>query len=412
MSVWLPRTEPVTRAVLFHVFCCLSGIVIAFAAFRIAASRSDQLGSIGVFASFWGSGWALSNGLDPYAPTPFTPTFGSASIPLSEINLNPPLLLPLFQLLARLDIGPAVQLTTVLSVLAFVVCAGHAVLTGREMQARKVAWLFLLPFFYDTIYLGQIYILFFVLSTIACHQLAARRPGPAGLAIGAMVACRPTFALWIAMLWLAGHRRVSRAAAGTATVLTLLSIAAYGPATFLHWLSALAQDRHAWVGTNASLNGYFARLGSPGLGLAAGVLVAGVACAWALRMKGGALQTTLVALAASMAASPLSWADYAVLLVPALLATRWDPLLSGAAALLCLPLQIPLAESLDRGWTGALCCAAYPLALLVIAGSAMRHRGGTPARARPNARAATTSSLPSAPSPGPVAARLGSRAHP
>ena len=109
----------------------------------------------------------------------------------------------------------------------------------------QILWLFAAPAFQDTLALGQIYVLLFCLSATAWLCLLRGRATAAGLAIGCLVALKPTVLIWPVYLALAGRRRVAVVAAATATGLTLLSIAAYGPDVATDWLKALAAESPA-----------------------------------------------------------------------------------------------------------------------------------------------------------------------
>ena len=362
------------------LFLVCAALATAAAGSAILSMDATNPASLKVFASYWVSGQAASRGLDPYAPTPETTVFYFGDISLPELNLNPPLLLPLFQLLALLEVSTAARLLGIASTLAFLGTAGALSCCAAGLQKRQVVWLFAMPAFLDTVSLGQVYVGLLVLSAVAWIRLRSGRSTAAGVAIGALVAVKPVFLLWPVVLWLAGHRRPAAVAGATAAALTAVALLAYGPDVSLRWIAALAADRHALLPVDASLGGYLTRLGQPRLGLAAGGAVALAVAAWSWHRRPGVLDASAVALAASILAAPLAWFHYTLVLVPALLARPWGVLPSAAALLLCIPMAVALSALDHTGWAaaglGAIDMAAVALILVGFLASAEGDAGG------------------------------------
>lgn len=347
------------------VLCVAATAVLALAAvFFIDAADADGLK---VFGSYWASGWAASHGLDPYAAQPHTWIYEIGGQRIVDLNLNPPVLLPLFAALAKFDVVAMARLWMAMSCILFYIVA--AVLLARSApppQRRQIVWLFAAPAFFDTVSLGQIYIGLFALAAIAWLAFENGRPILAGLAIGALVAVKPTFGLWPVFLLLAGHRRPALAALLTAAILSAIPIGLYGPKMYVDWWRALAADQHSMIPTDASLQGYFGRLGLKPVGqvLAAALLV--FSGLWIYRRRFEALDVSRIALAVTILAAPLSWVHYTLLLAPALLGRRWSRTMNTAAVMLCVPVLVPLQATGGPGPAMAVLSSVYVVAVVLI----------------------------------------------
>ena len=371
---------PDTHRPLFLVCTLLAAVE----ALSIAGSMDAGVpNSLRVYGSLWTSGWAATQGLNPYASYAATWVFRRSGLSIVDLNLNPPLLLPLFQVVASADIVFGARCLVAISTIAFV--AMVAILlrnTPAGATRTQILWLFVAPAFQDTLELGQIYILLFCLSSTAWLCLMRGRATAAGLAIGCLVALKPTFLIWPVYLFLAGHRRLAVLAAATASSLTILSVAVYGPGVALEWLAALAGDHHGIIPTDASLQGYWLRLDLPRLGSAmAAALVLGCGVrVWRRRPDG--LEASGLAIAVAILAAPLSWFHYTLFLVPALLARPWGRTLHAAALLLCIPVSVPLLALIYPGWGSATFGALYTAGVLLILAEFVRRPIGAAAAMR------------------------------
>ncbi len=372
---------PNTHRALF-VFCTLLAAIEALSLAR--SMDADIPNSLRVFGSLWTSGRAATLGLNPYAAYDTTWVFHRSGLSIVDLNLNPPLLLPLLQAFASADVVSAARGLIAVSTLTFVVTvAGLLRSAPFRVTWIQVLWLFAAPAFGDTLALGQIYIPLFCLSSIAWFCLTRRRAAAAGLVIGCLVALKPTLLIWPFYLMLAGHRRVALVATATATALTILSVAAYGPAVAAEWLTALATDRHGMIPTDASLQGYWLRLDMPRLGFGLALALILGCGAWVLGRRAGALEASGLAIAVAILAAPLSWFHYTLLLYPALLARPWGRMLHAAALLLCIPVSVPLLALVYPGWGSATFGAIYMTGVLLILTDLLRRPidAATPTRA-------------------------------
>ena len=346
--------------------------------------------SLRVFGSLWTSGWAATHGLNPYASSATTWVFRRSGLQIADLNLNPPLLLPLFQVFAFFDIVLGARCLVAVSTITFVVTVASLLRNAPTRVTRiQILWLFLAPAFFDTLALGQIYSLLFGLSSIAWLCLMRGRVTAAGFAIGSLVAMKPTFLIWPVYLFLAGHRRVAVLAIATAAGLTILSVAVYGPGVAMEWLAALAADHHGIIPTDASLQGYWLRLDLPRLGSAMAVALVLGCGARVRQQRPHALDASGLAIAVAILAAPLSWFHYTLFLIPALLTRPWGRTLQAAALLLCIPVSIPLLALLYPGWGSATFGAIYLTSVLLILAEFLRRPRGAAVAAASPARVAT-----------------------
>lgn len=298
---------------------------------------------LGDLGSFLASGRAAAAGIDPYGCYPVGP--GRAYDP----NANAPFSVLVFHALAGFDPWLVSLVWRALSVAAFGVCL---YLLGRAFPAAGGARRYLYatgmigP--WATLSIGQVYAFLLLLAVGALLLLRDGRQVGAGLLIGVMVAIKPNFAVWPALLLLGGYYRAALAVGLAAGALSLLPLLAYGPPVFGQWLAMVAQGEYRPLHpTNGSLVALGTRLGSPalGLGAAAGLLAVAALVAWRARPSSTALSR--LALAAAVLASPISWPGYAVFAWPALLTRRWDRPQRLAGLLLMLPLPVWLLTDLN-----------------------------------------------------------------
>lgn len=314
------------------------------------------------YASFWASGAAASAGLDPYAVCPLTNR--SPDGQHAFVNLNPPILLPLFQAFALLEVGSGRLLWFALSLLLY----GAAVLLLARAEPGTtptlVAWALSLAPFWAGLALGQIYAAL-TLGTVGAWLLLRRgRDRAGGLLLGLLVASRPFFALWPALLLLSGQRRPALWAGASALGLTGLGALLYGPTTTLRWLETLAgPSTRPWLGwpLNVSLVGLAERLGLPALGLPLAALLVGGLLVWAVRARPDREQAGALALVGMLLAAPISWVYYVAFLLPAVWRrSLWHP------GLLLLLVPAGLVQSGGGVMPPVVSGSIYPLALLAL----------------------------------------------
>jgi hypothetical protein len=327
-----------------------------------------------IYGSFWASGHAANLGLNPYALQPLTyvPTHFPAHV--AEVNMNPPALLPLFQLFALFDPKwGSIAWIGVSSALFIVPALALIKHNAPHIQARQVAWLFLAPEFYTTVALGQIYTLLFALGVFAWIALDQRREVVAGVLIGVLVAMKPPFGVWPALLLLSRSYRAAGVAFGVAAVLSIAPAFLYGPDIFGKWLAAVASDNHVLVfPQEVSLNGFFRRLGLGHAGsILAGLLLLGTSyLVW--KRKPDAMTASAVAIPVSLLCSPLAWIDYLLVAAPAFLARPWDLRMTLIALLLLVPARLAYASFGGTWWVLSMAGLVFIVPVASLAGVFIR----------------------------------------
>jgi hypothetical protein len=323
------------------------------------------------FASFLASGRAATAGQNPYYFPPTTYLVYPGDVEIEQLNLNPPLVLPLFQALAVADPNVAFYGWYLLS------CAGYALalaLLARAYPQPRLwvrgAWALSLAGLWQVLALGQIYVPLLLAVVAAWLLLRHHHFLPAGVLIGLLVAVKPNFVVWALFLLVGGWWGAALVAMATALLLSLLPALVYGPGIYTDWFAATTLFPGYFYPGNASLHGLAARLGIPLLGTLLSALLVGALLVWVVRRRPSVLQVSSLALVACLLASPLAWAGYSMLLLPifaGLFAGRpWPIPLRLAAVLLAVPFPIVFRLSHLSWWALVGIGSVYGWALLLV----------------------------------------------
>jgi hypothetical protein len=332
------------------------------------------------FGSFVASGRAAKEGLNPYGIYPLTLHVQLPGFESWNPNLNPPISALLFQLFDVADphvvyrgwrwISVGFYAATVLLLVRRYGNGLHSVI--------MVLWAFALAGFWDTLFLGQIY-LPLVFAGVAAWLLLERGANVgAGILIGLVVAMKPNFLVWPALLFLSGYRLPALAAVGTAAAIGAIPLAVYGPEVYQQWFELIASDRErAFFLTNASFAGLAARAGLPSLGLILSLaLLAGLA-AWAFWRRPDIMAASGLALIAALLASPLGWIHYTLFLLPVILMHWRRPLMRAVALLLIIPVPFVIDQFTKPAWVqftiGSVYGWALVLCLIILLAAEWRH---------------------------------------
>lgn len=323
------------------------------------------------FPLFWASGAASLRGDNPYLAYPETfvshMTISGQAHPVAEINLNPPCLLPLFRLLSRLPIERFAHVWAIGSFLLLLITVALLVWNRPDQQHRQIVWLLLSTPVFFTLMGCQIYFLLFFLSTVALIFFENGEDLAAAVAIGLLIALKPTLGYWAFFLFLSGFKRMAAWASAVALIVSLASLALYGPGVYREWLHAVAIDNHWMFPTDMAIPAFFARLGLRTLGILCAVVMAAFLSWTVYKMKPGFIAVSGLAVCAAILCAPLSWADYVLFLAPYLVSHRWKLPSTIAAALLMVPNTVPTLLSRPSGRLGiALGSGIYFAAFWII----------------------------------------------
>jgi hypothetical protein len=350
-----PRQLTLAAALLFVAW---SGLVFAWPA-----------GELRDYGSFVASGRAAAAGDNPYGIYPLTFHVVLPGFDVWNPNLNPPVSLPVFALFDRVDPDAGFRAWWVISFGCYVL---GVVLLLRRYASKDwllAGWAIALAGFWDTLALGQIYLPLVLATVVAWRCLDANRPLVAGVLIGIVVAVKPNFAVWPALLFLSGHLAAAAAAGVTVVVLSAIPLVLYGPIVYRQWFELLLSEsgRGAFL-TNASLPGLAQRLDLPLAGALLSVVLLLVVAGWALVRRPGWQEASAVGILAGIIASPIAWVHYTLFLLPVFFWRRWNPLLAAAAALLVVPVPWTLSTLGAPAWQQLTLGSVYSWAMILCAG--------------------------------------------
>lgn len=324
-----------------------------------------------VFGSFWASGDAWRNGLNPFAEQPLTWRVAIPGPDVIDVNLNPPVLLPMMALFSLADMKPMAVVWLLVSLALALV---SLVIASRSSDGNKLklAWALSCSALVDTLMLGQIYALLLLLGTGVHMGVRSGRLVLSSACLGLIIAFKPNFALALVILCLAGHWRLAIGSGAIAGLVSSLSVAAFGHELLLQWITAIRADDHHMFPTTVSLFSYFARLQLFSLGVASAGLIVLISAVWAYSTKPDLRTALIVALLASMLASPLCWMHYTLVIVPFLMTSRWNKVTASGAMLIWLPQFVPMISIREGYILQATFGGIYTAALLLIGYGYMR----------------------------------------
>ena len=319
------------------------------------------------FGSFLESGRAARQGLNPYAIYPLTFHVVLPGFEAWNPNLNPPISALLFQPFDWAEPHLSFRIWWVISVALYAATVVLLLRHYRNLPPLTLGlWAFALAGFWDTLVLGQIYMPLVLAGTGAWLLLERGRDVLAGILLGAVVAMKPNFAVWPALLLFSGHFRPALAAVATAALVSAIPAVVLGFEVYQQWIELLASDaERAFFLTNVSLTGLAARAHIPALGLALSFLLLAGSALWALGRQPDRMTASAVGLVVALLASPIAWIHYTLFLLPVLL-WRWE--VNGmrlVALLLIIPVPFVIARFGQSAWAQLTAGSVYNWAVLL-----------------------------------------------
>ena len=295
--------------------------------------------SLGDFGSFVASGLAVKDGENPYGIYPLTSKARYQGIVEYFPNMNPPVSILIFDLLAVFEPAVALRIWTVLSFLFYL---GGLILLYRNYHPDSIwfGWALVLAGFWDTLALGQIYTLLFAILVVAWMCLRSHHETAAGILIGILVAIKPNLLLWPVLLFLAGYRRPAIWGFATTLALSILPIFRYGTQVYLQWFEVVSQASWISMPHYLSLFGVAARFDIPWLGPVLALVLLIFVTWWAWKYRPDTLATSEIALIASILASPLATPRFTLFLVPFFFMEYQDARRKLPAALFLFPTSL------------------------------------------------------------------------
>jgi hypothetical protein len=329
------------RAIKYWYTVFVASVILVCFGLHGLASLRESVAPHKLLASFWISGRAAAQHMDPYGFYPGVPRIlahraGSTPV-LHDVNLNPPCMLPLFEWLSRFPVARWATWWTAVQVLLFIGAAAMAWFGGAR-QARKVWWLLVSSFTYMDLTVGEDYALFVFLSFAVWLLLKNGHRTAAYVTAGVLIALKPNLGLWLVLLAAGGYWRNALTAGLTAGAVSAVPVLRYGWRVYAEWFRASALVPHWISATDISLMGIATRMGSR----QAGVLLAGVAAGAlvtiATRRRPAEASIAGMAVCAGVLCSPLGWYHYAMLAAPFFAMEKdWDGFQTWAAFLVWLP---------------------------------------------------------------------------
>jgi hypothetical protein len=348
---------------------------------ELASGRPDASGNSyhRVLATCWASGDAANHGRNPYEvqPLTFRIRVPARDARIVDLNLNPPLLLPLFQALELVPIETAAYVLTYLSWLLFVLSGGILLTLHPAMQKRQALWLLLSMPVISTLGLGQIYSLLLLLGIGIWASLRRGNITLAALCLGWLIAIRPLFLVWPVLLLFRRDRRLAWYSLTIAAALTLLPLIIYGPGMYLQWFHALGHDPHFIFLTDIALPAVGQRFGFPYVGWAMAVIT-GAVCIFAAARRHTPVH--MLSILCACLCAPLAWTHYLLVAYPWIVQRRWNWLRGAAAVLLLVPNAcfFFMMSTPRRAALGTVLAMAIPLLLLADAWLDPMQRDGLP----------------------------------
>jgi hypothetical protein len=167
----------------------------------------------------------------------------------------------------------------------------------------------------------------------------------AGIALGVLIAIKPNFCFWLALLAIAGYWTMAVSAVITGLTLSLLPVALWGPGVYVQWLTAVAHypSLGLLIAGNSSFASLAARLGLPYLGLAISLLFVAVSFYFVYRKERSLQRINALGIVGSILLSPWAWVGYSMLTLPIFFSKpRWNWYIKVAAGLLAFPYLVTL----------------------------------------------------------------------
>ncbi len=289
-----------------------------------------------VFGTYWASGRAALHGQNPYAPYPETYRSHFGGRPMPDLNLNPPVVLPALAALARLPMATFGRVWTALSLLSFIAAILLLYRELRDLHPFQLLWLFAMTPTLNTVSTGQIYGTLFLLAAVGLVLARRGHLRLAGLALGVLVAIKPTMGFFLPLLWFAGYWQ-SGLYAGAAAAILSDAILFFYPYAYLQWFAALRGDLHWLAPTDIAVMAVARRHDIAWTGVAIAFAAAIALMVWIGRTKPPFTDTCGLAACAGIVCAPLAWHTYILVAAPFFVARRWNTLQMSAAFLLVIP---------------------------------------------------------------------------
>ena len=328
----MPDRIDLRRAALFLCSDVLILVLVAWNLIQVYAILI--VNNLGDFGRFYYSLMLYSEGRDMYGPTvgTFSPSDG-----LHYWNLNPPHFQLLIMPLGWLGPWLALFVWMGLGLLLFGLSV-RIILTELGVRLDPLRWRLLLivilaatPFSFGLLS-GQLAFHLSYPTTLLWREMRHRRWLVSGVSFGLLLALKLFFLILVPYLLLKGRLRVLLLGLGVSGSLLGAGWLLFGQASYLSWVSVLAQVHWPGMDMNGSLLGFLTRTLGPSIhhepvivarhlvqplwllaAVAIGLITLGVC--WIHRGTGEVDRSLALLLTAAMLITPVGWIHYAVLLM-------------------------------------------------------------------------------------------------
>jgi hypothetical protein len=296
------------------------------------------------FQSFVASGLAAKSGLNPYASN--NPLVFRVKVPYTDLevdapNLNPPISVFIFEMVKWGNINTSFWAWRIISFLLYTL--GILIMAfsfSQHVSTKRILWLFSLAGLWQTLEMGQIYIILVFILVICWCFLRSNRLLGVGILIGLMVAIRPNFGVWPVILLFSGYWKISLLAFVTTGIIGILPAFRYGSKIYFQWLEASSQFKGLTIPGNSSLIGLGAHFDLVLLAALLSTFLVVFLIFWTRKSYLPLRDISALAVVGSLLASPITWSGYSLLLLPIILERRWNLALKTSSFLLSTPVFI------------------------------------------------------------------------
>lgn len=311
-----------------------------------------SLNSLHDFGSFVAAGQLSRNGENPYSDQ--SPLIFSAYFPGIDHygiapNLNPPISVLAFEVLAGIPPEKAVAIWRIFSIILFIVAVAILQYQLHRFVNPSIKWRIVWAFgtagLWHTIQLGQIYTLMLVLATATWVCSKQNKAILGGITLGILIAIKPNFIIWALILAVAGYRMIFWTASGVATGISLIPLFYHGTDIYLQWLDASLKYAPNLLifPANNSFQGLTARFDLPQAGSIAGIALAMFVLVFVAKQRLPVSKNNSLGIIVSLLASPIAWTGYTLLIMPILFDEEiWDWKYWLSAFIFMVPFYFPL----------------------------------------------------------------------
>lgn len=265
------------------------------------------------------------------------------------VNLNTPITTIIFSGLSKFEPYQTLEIWQTISFILYTgIILWFSYIYKTNMSLTKFIWSFSLAGFWHTIVLGQIYIFLFALIATAWISLLQNRNFWAGVAIGALIAIKPNFALWPIFLFFSGYYATFFVAALTCVAISLIPLIRFGTHIYQQWFEASALEYQTLIMPgNNSILGLTARFDQITIGIVISILTTIFLLLLSRgnnnRTAGNIERVSGLSIIASLLASPLAWTGYTIFLLPIYFSReKWGNFIIASAVILTIPFALVL----------------------------------------------------------------------